>query len=309
MEFSELPSLVLEKILTKLDLTAKSNLLIASEANKELNLKMQSLSYIKRPKFCPFCILKIGTDYEKESYDFNIKDLHNQMLNRASGDGNWVWTVVDDKFKLKKAFNSENLDWPISCHLGEDREQCFSIIFALGLNPFSKRSIILNHFKSLYNVELLSFIKFNTKNDLYTHILNAHKTLFHSETPINDIASLELYFEKFMFNESPVFKIPSIFDLSHKEKITQYLLVNIACTYLVFIHTVEDIMSMPLESESSQSYFNEHLKFTFLIACFTIKSVSYLTDEDNYLSESILIRVKRMLKLFEVLKAILNCII
>ena len=303
----DLPSVALEKILTKLDYVGKMNLLLASDNNQKLNLEIMKLCYINRPNFCPFCMLCIGTDYEQEEFHDHVGDLHNQLLNRMTGDGNWIWNIIDKKCRVEVAHESEKLESAISCHLGDGKQKCHSILTTLKCKTYSKRTVVLNHIKFLYNILSHEKIQFATRKELYEHILSHHSEFLDFDSEKKDPASLQKYFEKYMYETEPSFNLPSMYDPFYRTKINRKILLHISCTYLVFVQTLETIMMMPIDRDNRQVYFNTHLKVLFTICCYTIQSMTFVTAKG--FNARTLLHIQRMLKLFEVLNAIFECLV
>ena len=300
----DLPSLVIEKIVCKLDYVSKTKLLLASESNNNLNRKIHDLCYIKRPKLCPFCMLLIGTDYEETTYRTKIADFHNQMLNRRTGDANWIWSINDKKCQVERACDSEKLEEAISCHLGDGKDKCYSLLITLKFKSYSKRAAVLNHIRALYDIKSHQSINFRTNHDLYEHIILNHSEFL--DTEIQDPASLEIYFEKIMYDSAPTFNLPTMFDMFYRSKINRNILLNIACTYLVFVQTLEEVMKLPLDQENPQTYFTSQLKILFTLSSYTIHSMTFVTARG--FNARTLLHIQRMLKLFDVLNSIFECI-
>ena len=300
----DLPSLVIEKIVCKLDYVDKTKFFLASESNDNLKQKIQDLCYMKRSKLCPFCMLNIGTDYEETFYRSDVTDLHNQMLNRRTGDSNWIWNIIDTKCQVERASDSGQLINAISCHLGDGKAKCYSLLLTLKCKPYSKRTAVLNHIRALYNFESYQYIHFKTKNDLYKHIILHHSEYL--ETKIKDPASLEVYFENIMYNTTPIFNLPTMSDSFYRSKLNRNIILNIACTYLVFVQTLDEIMKLRLDNENPQEYFFSQLKILFSMSSYTIYSMTFVTARG--FNARTLLHIQRMLKLFEVLNAIFDCI-
>ena len=90
-KFQDLPIFVLDRIVKKLTIRDKENLLFASEGNNNLKSRMLALAIKKRRLICPLCILNRGTDYKVGSARPTLDDFHNQVLNTDYGDINWKW--------------------------------------------------------------------------------------------------------------------------------------------------------------------------------------------------------------------------
>ena len=103
--FQDLPNFALENILSRLSFVDKANVFRASVNNANFNSRLKSICKYKRPKFCPFCILFVGTAYSEDSANRYIQDMHNQMLNSNSGDIKYEWTKNKNIYSIKSAHN------------------------------------------------------------------------------------------------------------------------------------------------------------------------------------------------------------
>ena len=146
-----------------------------------------------------------------------------------------------------------------------------------------------------------------SRNELYEHILSDHKEFLDFESEKKDPTSLQIYFEKYMYETEPSFNLPSMHDPLYRTKINQKIILHISCTYLVFVQTLEKILMMPIDPDNLQAYFNTHLKVLFTTCCYTIQSMTFVTAKG--FNARTLLHIQRMLKLFEVLHAIFECIV
>ena len=299
--FQDLPSFALERIVRKLSFFDKANVLIASTLNMKLNSRLNSLCKMKRPKICPLCILNVGTNFEKDTYIRYTEDLHNQLLNCSSGDSNWVWEQEENIFSI----NDTSDDYEYSTgYFSLGGQWNYDLQFILNKKGSYHRKILLQHFKSLYNYE--DFVLYDTNNTLLSHIVSCHAKCLSLHGPIFNIQSLKTHMNKAFSSDNLVLNLGNKNYPLSKNKIYSDIHFVTLSTYYNVIESLENSMSIILERESSQSYFNAQVVLIIDIAQFTIKKLRYKFGKTR--NDKSLIQIRRLLKMYSILSSILGCV-
>ena len=257
--FEDLPTFAIEKIIQKTSFEDKTNLLTASSSNKTLKFRLSALCKVKRSKFCPFCILYVGTDYSEESGRKLIEDFHNQILNSKSGDMNWEWTITENFYSIKEILDEEDYCMGYFSHGGR---WVSDIMFVLTQQNNYQRKLLLQQFNMLYNLESADVLSFDTNDALYNHIQCCHRNLFRGKESITDKQALKnLIWQEFESNV--VFDLNKFYDNKSRQEIFQMIHWNIGCIFLVYTESLEKAFSIRMEIDSRQRYFDVQVELLF----------------------------------------------
>ena len=294
-ELKDLPNFALEKILCKLNFMSKANLLIASSVNKNFEKRLFDLSKMKRPQFCPICILYLGTDYSEEYGQRYIEDLQNQLLNSKSGDLNLEWTRDGNIFSIDDTYN--DIEYCIGYYTNGGRWQS-DLMSILTNEKNYQRQFLMKYFRDLYKIDNDDIIYFYDELSLYRHILSCHNNLLKNFNSIKDFETLKTEMLN-IFNQSQVIDIKYESKTILKNEIVNAIHLHITSVYLVFVENLATALSFSMEPESKQSYFESHLDLLLNISLITIKKMKFNLKDTDKIED--FVYVKRLMKLYNVL--------
>ena len=302
--FQDLPAFALEKILCNLSFVAKANLLNASILNKELNLRLNSLCKFKRPKFCPFCILFLGTNYSEKNGERYIEDLQNQILNSKTGDLNWEWSEEENVYTIDKVSTDSEYCIGYYSHGGVWNQDLMHILEQKNCH---QKKLIIEYFQKIYNLNNPEVNWFQNTSYLYDHFLAAHSDLIFGFDRIMDSNTLQSYMESTMMKEAPILLLDKEEICLSRHEVYKFIHFHIACSYMVFVDSLENSMNMCMKVESKSLYFLNQTHLLFTIAEITIKNLKF--ESWNAESRALLTDIKRIIKLYEVISTINACLI
>ena len=291
--FEDLPCFAIECILSKMTFVSKMNVISASTCNVKLNLKLKSLSRIRRPRYCPLCMLHIGTDWDAESCKLNLEDFHNQILYHRSGDPNWTWTKYEGIHKIKRLFKELKVCIGYYRH---EKKWIRDLLLNLQQTKVESK-LLFRHICNIYAVDKPDVLQFDSEKALHEHILSAHSDV---------IAGKDLNFYDLMFEQNPTLYLPSTHNPEDRKKIRDLIQLNIISCYLVFIDKIEFSLGFRIDSECQQAYYNSQILLLHEIACITIQNLKFydVHNSDNLAQ----IYVRKLLKLHEILVSIFECL-
>ena len=300
--FQDLPTFALEKIVCKLSILSKANVLIACASNKKLNSRLNILCKKRRPKFCPICILNVGVDYNKDNYARYTDDIHNQLLNSPSGDSNWVWEENENLFSICDA--SDDYEYPTGYFILGGQWN-YDLMFILNKKGSYHRQILLQHFKNLYNSDNEEFFPFMTEKSLLAHLCSCHGDVLNHQGPISDIETLKDKINETMLAENKVLNLQKNSSPISKRELYNLINFEIMSTYLSVIEKLEKALCFRLEHESKQFYFGKHVELALEIAQISIKNLHFKLDFGQ--NRNSLSQIRRMLKLYSIVSNIVEC--
>ena len=298
--FQDLPKFALEKIIEKTSFEDKANLLIASTSNENLRERLRTLCKIKRSKFCPFCILYIGTDYSESAGRRLLEDFHNQLLNSNSGDMNWEWKQNGYLYSIDERLDEKEFCIGYYSHGGKWVSDISSI---LSVENNHQRKLLQQQFEMLYNLENDDVISFETTDSLYSHILVSHSNFFQGQ---KSKLSIEAFKDTIwnMFISNSVFDFQNSPGSISRDEIFAKIHMNICSFFLVYVESLEEALAFRLEQDTVHLYFLDQLELLFEISQIAIKNMKFKFEK--FKSVQLLSQIQKLLKLYSVLASILK---
>ena len=259
-KLESMPLLPLEKIVKRLSIIEKTALIEAVSGNKKLKQQLECLK-IKRKKYCTFCILGLGMNYESLNCGPNKLSIGEQLLNSSSGDLNWKWTEEIHGQKLKET--NENFDHEILIRMyGDDRAiNVFDLLDLHENDTYSKQKlqIVLNEFRLVYfHGEPAKKVRkgFATMPDLFEHILTEHddwlnlnpnmeKDKFYLRSLLNELSN----------TENHVIQIDRNFGTFNRMRSIQSIFIYILSNFKLFNNIHEEALKLPILSDTDCNFF------------------------------------------------------
>ena len=301
-KLENLPSLALENIIKRLSIQEKVLFFKAVSVNENLKHELDCLK-IKRRKYCPFCILQLGINYEGLIFGPKYLTIGEQILNSSSGDQNWKW--VTDHHGLKLVEITENLEHEVLIRVN-CQDSPVDIIELLEQNDneeFSQSKIdsVTKEFRSLYfqsNKAKQVRAGFTDSSELFEHFNNEHVDLFYPDKFLNSKKN-KYCFESYL-NELFLIEYPTveIYREQNRMNIIQSIFILIASNVLGFNQIYEDALEFPNFDESEFAFFKSQLSSVFELSVYTIQSI--VLSQQNRKTSFQLMFIRRLLKTFTI---------
>ena len=312
-KLENLPSLPLKKIVKCLSITEKAAFIEAASTNKNLKNKLEFLK-VERRKFCPYCILGLGIQYESLIYGPKRISIGEQLLNSSSGDSNWKW--INERQGRKLQETNGTFEYQILIRIHRD-ESVVNIIDLLcnqenDENSKQKLQLVMNEFLSLYiysEKAKVVRVGFSKVSDLLEHILSDHREWLlpnQYKDNKNDENILKFLFRELSLKECPVIQIDHEHGTFNRLKTIQYIFPYIVSNIFMYNEIYNDALALPLKDETNYGFFMSQVCTVFKLSAYTIESTLFCTENGQTNTEYMFIR--RLLKTFTVCSTIFYCL-